>query len=70
MQLSDDMKVLLTSVVGVENDEIFAGSRRVEIDGIPVSIISLEDLVRVKRGSKRPCDLADADELVKINRSR
>jgi hypothetical protein len=33
-----------------------------------VNIISLEDLVRAKRESKRPRDLADADELVKINR--
>ena len=59
---------ILTSLVGAANDEIFARSRVVQIDDVEVSIISLEDLLRVKRGSKRPRDLADADELSKIDR--
>jgi len=59
---------ILTSLVGVTNDEIFFRSRVVEIDDVDVNIISLEDLLRVKRGSNRPRDLADADELSKIDR--
>jgi len=59
---------ILTSLVGATNDEIFARSRMVQIEDVEVSIISLEDLLRVKRGSKRPRDLADADELSKIDR--
>jgi len=58
---------LLTSLTGVTNDEIFAGSQVVEIDDLAVRVISLEDLIRVKRSSTRQRDLADADELTKIN---
>jgi len=59
---------ILTSLVGATDDDIFARSRMVEIDDVEVSIISFEDLLRVKRGSTRPRDLADADELSKIDR--
>ncbi len=59
---------ILTSLVGVQNDEIFARSQVVEIDDVELNIIAFEDLLRVKRGSKRPRDLADADELNKIDR--
>ena len=58
---------ILTSLKGVDNKKIFEGSQLVEIDGVSVNIISLEDLVEVKRCSDRPRDLADADELAKIN---
>lgn len=58
---------ILTSLKGVENTTIFDGAETVEIDGVTVSIISLDDLLRVKRNSDRPRDLADADELAKIN---
>ena len=58
---------ILTSLKGMDNEEIFKGSQLVEIDGISVNIISLADLLRVKRNSDRPRDLADADELAKIN---
>ena len=54
------------SLVGATNDEIFANAEVVQIDDLEVRIISLEDLLRVKRGSKRPRDQADADELSKI----
>ena len=58
---------ILTSLKGVDNTRIFKGAQRVEIDGVAVNIISLEDLVQVKLSSDRPRDLADADELSKIN---
>jgi predicted nucleotidyltransferase len=58
---------ILTSLKGVTNTRIFKGSEVVEVDGIAVSIISLDDLLQVKRCSDRPRDLADADELAKIN---
>lgn len=58
---------ILTSLKGVENARIFDGAEMVEIDGVAVTIISLEDLLRAKRSSDRPRDLADADELAKIN---
>jgi len=58
---------ILTSLKGVDNTTIFEGADDVEIDGVDVSIISFEDLLQVKRNSDRPRDLADADELSKIN---
>lgn len=58
---------ILTSLKGADSQEILDGSRVVEIEGVPVNIISLEDLLRVKRSSDRPRDRADADELSKIN---
>lgn len=60
---------ILTSLKGVANDDIFAGSREVEIDGVMVGLISLENLLEVKKCSDRPRDLADADELAKINQA-
>ncbi len=58
---------ILTSLKGVSNNEVFADAQAVEIDGATVSIISFDHLVEVKRRSDRPRDLADADELSKIN---
>ena len=58
---------ILTGLKGVTNARIFKRSEVVEVDGIAVSIISLDDLLEVKRCSDRPRDLADADELAKIN---
>jgi len=58
---------ILTSLKGVSNKRIFASSQVVDIEGEDVNIISLEHLVEVKRHSDRPRDLADADELIKIN---
>ena len=58
----------LTSLKGARSLEIVEGSQTVEIEGVSVTIIALEDLVRVKRTSDRPRDRADADELTKINR--
>ncbi len=58
---------ILTSLKGEENREILDGSIRVEIEGVSINIIALEDLLRAKRSSDRPRDLADADELAKIN---
>ncbi len=54
---------LLTRLWGIEFDE--AWSRRVqgEIDQIPLSIISRADLIRNKRATARPQDLADATAL-------
>lgn len=58
---------ILTSLKGVDSSTVLEGSHVVEIDGVAVNIISLEDLLKVKRSSDRPRDLADADELAKIN---
>ena len=54
---------LLTMLKGISNDEIFSNIDRVQLDKIDVNIISLPDLIKAKRSSKRPRDIADADEL-------
>jgi len=60
---------ILTGLKGVSNEEVFSGARTVDIDDMDVRIISLEHLLLAKRRSSRPRDLADADELSKINAS-
>jgi predicted nucleotidyltransferase len=59
---------LLTSLKGVSNADVFEGAQDVELEGTVVRIISLEHLVEAKRKSDRARDLADAEELTKINR--
>lgn len=60
---------ILTGLKGVSNEQVFSGARAVDIDGTKVRIISLEHLLLAKRSSTRSRDLADADELSKINAS-
>ena len=59
---------LLTKLKGVSNTTIFAGATSIEFAGVWVNIISLEHLVEAKQNSDRVRDLADVDELLKINR--
>jgi len=59
---------LLTSLQGAGNDEIFANMERVAIDGLELNIISLDDLLVVKRASNRLRDRADAEELARLQR--
>ena len=54
---------LLTSISGVSTDEAFATSIPAQLDGIPVSIIGREALIRNKRAVGRPQDLADLELL-------
>jgi hypothetical protein len=61
---------LLTRLKGVDNDTIFTHIRKIEFEGILIPIISYNDLIRSKRSSNRKRDLADAEELEKINTQR
>jgi predicted nucleotidyltransferase len=54
---------LLTTISGVEFEECYADRKLVDIDGVEVSIISLEDLKRNKTASGRHKDLDDLDHL-------
>ena len=58
---------LLTHLIGISNDHIFANMNQVDYEGIKINIISFKDLLDCKRNSKRQRDLADADELEKTN---
>jgi hypothetical protein len=54
---------VITSIDGVTFDDAWADRLLVDVDGIPVSIISRRDLLRNKRASGRPQDLADVARL-------
>jgi hypothetical protein len=50
---------LLTSISGVSGEEAFASKVSAELDGIPVFVLGKDALIRNKRATGRPQDLAD-----------
>lgn len=50
---------LLTSLFGLTFDDAWTNRTTVTIEGLVLAILGREDLVRNKRGSGRPKDLAD-----------
>lgn len=52
---------LLTALDGVAFDDCWAERVKIDIDGIGVPFIGRADLLRNKRASGRPQDLADLD---------
>jgi hypothetical protein len=56
---------LITSIAGVEFDQAWAGRVVGAIDGIPVQVVGLDDLIRNKESTGRLQDRADAEELRK-----
>lgn len=56
---------IITHIDGVKFDECFKSRNEVVLDGVNVSIIGLEDLLKNKRASGRPKDLDDLENLPK-----
>jgi hypothetical protein len=56
---------IMSSVSGVEFDEAYRHRQTVEIEGMPIPILSYDDLVRNKRATGRDKDRLDADRLEK-----
>jgi hypothetical protein len=54
---------VLTSIDGVEFAEAWADRVQADLGGLTVPVISREHLIRNKRASGRPQDLADAERL-------
>lgn len=54
---------LLTGIYGVSFDEAWAGRVSVELGGGRVEVIGCRELIRNKRSTARPQDLADAEAL-------
>jgi predicted nucleotidyltransferase len=54
---------LLTSLTGVDTEDVFATRIAAELDGIPVFILSKEALIQNKRAVGRTQDLADVKML-------
>ena len=54
---------ILTSIDGIKFEDAFARSEIVEIEGIPIHVLSIPDLIKNKRATGRIKDLADAEML-------
>jgi hypothetical protein len=61
---------ILTGVSGLRFEEAFAHSLQVELEGIPIRILSIDDLILNKRASGRTKDLADAEALEALRDSQ
>lgn len=61
---------LLTHLKGLSSAEVFARAKQISHEGVSFPVISYQDLIRCKKESDRLKDLADADELEKINAER
>lgn len=57
---------ILTSASGVDFEEVWNQAISAELDGLPVRFPDLSSLLKNKRASGRPKDLADVDELEKV----
>lgn len=57
---------LLTSISGVEFEEVWADRQSAHLDGVPVSFLGLKCLLLNKRASGRPKDMADLAKLEAI----
>ena len=54
---------LLNHIDGVTFNECFKNKKEVTIEGVKINFISYNDLLRNKRASNRPQDIADLDNL-------
>jgi hypothetical protein len=50
---------IVTSITGVEFDDAWVNRNQTTIDGIHVAVISRDDLLKNKRATGRPKDIAD-----------
>lgn len=55
---------ILTAVDGLEFEESWLARSQASFEGEPVNVLSREDLIRNKRASGRPRDLADLGQLL------
>ena len=60
---------IITGATGLRFDEALVRSIALDIEGIQVRILSLDDLIRNKRASGRAKDLADAEALESLRDS-
>jgi len=60
---------ILTAATGLRFEEAYSRSMTVDIEGIQVRVPSLEDLIRNKRATARPKDLADAETLESLRQN-
>ena len=56
------------SIDGVEFNEAWAGRLSARLEGLQVSVLGYDDVIRNKRATARTRDLADIEELEKLRR--
>ena len=59
---------LLTRMSSTNTAELIGRAVAAEIDGVPVRVVSMDDLIAAKREAGRPKDLADVSELDRLRR--
>ena len=57
---------ILTEVLGITFEECYKNHVVVELDGVPVRMLGLSDLIKSKRATGRAKDLADLDNLPQL----
>ena len=57
---------ILTSIDGLKFEDAFARSQLIVVEGIPIHVLSIPDLIINKRATGRTKDLADAEMLENI----
>jgi len=57
---------ILTSIDGLQFDDAFIHSQTIDIEGIPIQVLSVADLIINKRATGRTKDLADAEALAEL----
>ena len=58
---------IMTTVDGLDFMEAFRNKNNVEFEGVTIPFISLKDLITNKQSTARLQDLADAEQLIKID---
>ncbi len=61
---------LLVDVEGVDFEKCFERRTEAELDGVDVKFLSLQDLITAKKKAGRLQDLADAEQLEKIEKKK
>lgn len=57
---------LLTEMAGINFDEAYARCLKTTLAGLPVGVISLDDLIHAKTVAGRPRDLLDVQDLLQV----
>ena len=61
---------ILNEIDGIEFAEAYPNKLIIDIDGLPISYISLDDLIKNKQVSGRQRDLSDITELNKLKKKK
>ena len=57
---------ILSAISGVAYEDAVSRAVRMEVDGLSLKVIALDDLIANKRASGRPKDIVDAMTLEKV----